>query len=274
MTAIISGIQSKYQYSFRLLQQLVITDFKLRYKGSALGYVWTVLKPLALFAIMYLVFVNFLRFGAGEKHFAVAMLLGIVLWNYFTEVTMNGMSAIVAKGDLMRKLSFPRYVLVIAGSFSAVISLGINLVVVGILIAINGVELTPRALLIIPVIMQLFLLSLAVAFLLGTLYVKLRDINYIWELFLQIGFYATPVFYSILMVVQYSPEIAKLMLLNPMAQIIQDARYALVDPSYLTTWQAFDGGPYAFIPLVFVALLLVVAVAVFRRASPHFAEEI
>lgn len=274
MTTIVSGIQHGYQYSLRLLKQLVITDFKLRYKGSFLGYIWTVLKPLALFAVMYVVFVNFLKFGQGEPHFAVAMLLGIVLWNYFVEVTMNGMSAIVSKGDLMRKLSFPRYVLVVAGSFSAVINLAINLVVVAILMVINGVVLTPYAFLIIPVILEIFVLALSVAFLLATLYVKLRDINYIWELLLQIGFYATPVFYPISMVVKYSEDIAKLVLLTPMAQIIEDARFALVDQSYLTTWQMFDGGPYAFIPLAIVAGLLIVSVVIFRRASPHFAEDI
>ena len=129
-------IRQRYTYAMRLLRQLVITDFKLRYKGSALGYVWTILKPLLLFAIMYVVFINFLKFGAKEPHFAVQLLLGLVLWNYFVEVTVNGMSAIVSRGDLMRKLYFPRYVVVLSGSFSAIINLAINLCVVLVLILI------------------------------------------------------------------------------------------------------------------------------------------
>src|SRR4051812_41217082 len=118
---------AKYRYSTILLRQLVITDFKLRYKGSVLGYVWTLLRPLALFAILYTVFVYFLKIGSSTPHYAVYLLIGVVLWNYFIEVTNNGLSAIVGKGDLMRKLAFPRYVVVLAGSLSALINLSINL---------------------------------------------------------------------------------------------------------------------------------------------------
>ncbi len=274
MMTFLETIKQRYRYSMILLQQLVITDFKIRYKGSVLGYVWTLLKPLALFSIMYVIFIHFLKFGAGEPHFAVAMLLGIVLWNYFSEVTLNGMTAIVSKGDLMRKLFFPRYVIVVAGSFSALINLSINLLVIGILIVINGVDLGYRSLLIIPVIIELFVFSLAVAFLLSALYVKLRDINYIWELLLQVGFYATPIFYPVSMLMKYSEDAARMALLNPMAQIVQDARYALISPTTKTTWQMFDGSPVAFIPLCIVAVLAVVSVMYFKKSSPRFAEEV
>jgi len=267
-------LTQRYRYSVILLRELVRTDFKLRYKGSALGYVSTVLKPLALFAVMYVVFIHFLKFGAAEPHFAVALLLGIVMWNYFIEVTMNGMSAIVGKGDLMRKLSFPRYVIVVAGSVSGLINLLINLLVVGLLIVLNGVELAPRALLLIPILLELFVFSLSISFLLAALYVKLRDVNYIWELLLQVGFYATPIFYPVSIIAKYSVVAAKIALLNPMAQMIQDARYAVISPSTTTTWSAFDGGAYAYIPLAIVATLSVLAIMYFKRNSPKFAEEV
>lgn len=258
----------------RLLKQLVITDFKLRYKGSFLGYVWTVLKPLALFAVMYVVFINFLKFGADEPHFPVQLLLGIVLWNYFVEVTTGGMQAIVGKGDLMRKLSFPRYVIVVAGSFSAIINLAINLCVVLVLVFINGVVLTPQALWVIPIIIELFLFALAVALLLSALYVKLRDLNYIWELVLQIGLYATPIIYPASLLLKHSDALAKLAFLNPMAQMIQDARHFVVSPSVTTTFNLFDGGAYALIPYAIVGTLVVIAVWYFKKASPYFAEEV
>lgn len=267
-------IVQKYRYPTILLRELVRTDFKIRYKGSVLGYVWTVLKPLMLFLVMYVVFVHFLRFGANEPHFAVSLLLGIVMWNYFVEVTVNGTSAIVGKGDLMRKLSFPRYVLVVAGSVSAAINLGINLIIVGILVVLNGVVLTPRVLLVVPIAAELFIFSLSIAFFLAALYVKLRDVNYIWELLLQVGFYATPVFYPIALVAKYSVVAAKIMLLNPMAQMIQAARWAVVSPETTTTWKAFDGGAYAYIPYIIVVVLLVLAVVYFKRTSPNFAEEV
>ena len=113
-----------------LLRELVITDFKLRYQGSVLGYLWSLLKPLMLFAIMYVVFVHFLRFGKNIEHFAVAMLLGIVMWTFFTEATGQGMQAIVSRGDLIRKINFPKYIIVVSGTISALINLTLNLVVV------------------------------------------------------------------------------------------------------------------------------------------------
>lgn len=264
----------RYRYPAILLRELVRTDFKLRYKGSALGYLWTVLKPLALFAVMYVIFIHFLRFGDEEPHFAVSLLLGIVLWNYFIEVTMNGMSAIVSKGDLMRKLAFPRYIIVVAGSFSAFINLVINLVIVGVLIVINGVDINPRALLMIPILIELFTFALSLAFILAALYVKLRDVNYIWELLLQVGFYATPIIYPIALVLDYSLLATKIALLNPIAQIIQDARYVLVSSQNITTWSIFDHGPYAYIPVTVVLCMISLALVYFRRQSPKFAENV
>src|SRR5688572_27881664 len=87
-----------------LLKELVITDFKLGYQGSALGYLWSLLKPLLLFAILYVVFVKFLRFGSDTEHFPVYLLFGIVLWGFFTEATVQGIHSIVGRGDLIRKI--------------------------------------------------------------------------------------------------------------------------------------------------------------------------
>ena len=274
MNNLSASIRQRYTYPLIILKQLVITDFKLRYKESFLGYIWTLLKPLALFAVMYVVFVHFLKFGADVPHFAVYLLLGTVLWNFFAETTTTGMSAIVGKGDLMRKLFFPRYIVVVAASMSALINLAINLVVVTIFIVLNGVELSPRALLIIPVIVELYVLALSMAFFLGALCVKLRDVSYIWELALQAGFYATPIFYPLSMVIKASPLAAKLILLNPMAQIIQDARWAVISPSTQTVWSHIDHWYVQAIPLVIVISLLLLSVIYFKRQSPGFAENI
>lgn len=267
-------LRNKYRYSAILLAQLVSTDFKLRYKGSVLGYFWSLLRPLALFAVLYVVFIHFLRFGTDVPHFAVSLLFGVILWNYFVEVTSNGLSSIVSRGDLMRKLSFPRYVIVVAGSFSALINLAINLVVVGIFVLINGVELSWTAFLIIPLVIQLFILGLAVAFLLSALYVKFRDISYIWELLLQVGFYATPIIYPISMVVDLNPLAAKLMLLNPVAQIIQDARAAVVWNGTPTIETLFVNPFIHLVPISLTIILALLAGLYFRKKSPGFAEEI
>lgn len=239
-----------------------------------LGYIWTLLRPLALFAVMYVVFVHFLRFGADVPHFTVYLLLGIVLWNYFAEVTTNGMGAIVGKGDLMRKLAFPRYVVVVAGSISALINLGINLLVVGLFIMLNGVGFSRDAVFIVPIVFELSLFAVAIAFLLGALYVKLRDINYIWELLLQVGFYATPIFYPMSLVQAKSEIVAKLMLLNPVAQIIQDARWALITRETTTVWNSFEAAQIKLIPAIIVFIFLALSVYYFKKRSPYFAEEI
>ncbi len=270
----LNKIVQRYKYSYILLKQLVITDFKLRYKGSALGYVWTLLRPLALFAVLYVVFIHFLRIGSSIPHYAVYLLLGIVLWNYFVEVTSNGLSAIVGKGDLFRKLAFPRYVVVVAGSFSALINLAINLVVISLFMVINGVPFTLNILWMIPLIIELFIFALAIAFILSALYVRFRDVNYIWELVLQAGFYATPILYPLAAVVTVSLTAAKIMMLNPVAQIIQDARYFVISTDTITISDIYNT-PYVYIiPISIVAIFAIIGVWYFKKASPGFAEEI
>ena len=267
-------ITNKYRYSRILLKQLVITDFKIRYKGSALGYMWTLLRPLALFSVLYVVFVNFLRFGEGVPHFAVYLLLGIVLWNYFVEVTMNGLTSIVNKAGLMRKIAFPRYALVLAGSFSALINVTINLLVVFIFALVNGVDFTWSALLIFPLLAELFIFALALAFLLSVLYIRFRDVNYIWEVVLQAGFYATPIIYPIATVATIAPVAAKVIMLSPVAQIIQDARWALISPEVETIATTYGSLlPYIFC-LGLVAAVSVLSIFYFKKRSPYFAEEV
>src|SRR3989344_1241638 len=124
-----------------LLAELVRTDFKLRYQGSVLGYAWSLLRPLLMFLILYLVFVKFLKIGGDVPHFPVYLLLGIVIWNFFNEMTMQSLGSIVGSGDLIRKLNIPRWVIVLSSSISALINLILNLLVVIIFLLINNVDL-------------------------------------------------------------------------------------------------------------------------------------
>ena len=165
-----------------LLAELVRTEFKLRYQDSALGFLWSLLKPLLMFAILYFVFGKLLRIGSNIEHYAVYLLLGIVLWNFFVEATSQGLSAIVARGDLIRKINFPKYIIVISGTISALINLGINMVVIGVFMVINGVELLPTAPLVLLPIIVLYILSLAIAFFLAAANVKYRDVGHIWDI--------------------------------------------------------------------------------------------
>lgn len=266
------SILQRYRYSVILLRELVITDFKLRYQGSFLGYLWSLLRPLALFVILYLVFVRFLKFGADIPNFPIYLLLGIVLWNYFAEVTGGGVGAIVGKGDLLRKLNFPKYVIVLAGSFSALINLAINFVVVLVFMLMKGADPQMSGILLVPlVIFELFVFSLALAFLLGAIFVKLRDVNYIWEVIMQGAFYATPIIYPLTAI----PEnVGKVLLLSPVAQIIQDLRYLLITPQSPTIGTVYHNEWMRLIPLSIVLVFTVIALYYFRKRSRYFAEEI
>lgn len=256
-----------------LLRELVVTDFKLRYQGSVLGYLWSILKPLFLFAILYLVFEKFLRLGRDIENFPVYLLLGIVLWTFFAEATNLGLQSIIARGDLIRKINFPKYIIVISGTISSLINLAFNLFVVFIFILFSSVELSWHALLIIPLILELYIFSLALAFFLAAVNVKLRDVGYLWEIFMQAAFYATPVLYPLQMVYTQWPEAAKILLLNPVAQVMQDARYVLVTTDTLTIWGLINSWK-AFIPFGIIAATAILAVYYFKKNSKYFAEEI
>jgi ABC-2 type transport system permease protein len=265
------NILQRYRYSFVLLRQLVKTDFKLRYQGSILGYLWSLLRPLALFLILYVVFVRFLRFGSDIPHFPIYLLIGIVLWNFFIEVTTGSVAAIVGKGDLLRKLNFPKYVLILAGSFSALINLALNSVVILIFMVINHVEFRAIGLLFPIFIAELFIFALAIGFFLSAAYVRYRDVNYIWEVITQGAFYATPIIYPLSLV---PVEAAKILMLNPVAQIIQDIRFVLVTNQTQTIDDFYGGHWIRIVPVIMALLLVVIAATYFRRRSKYFAEEV
>lgn len=269
----IRAFAQKYRYSLILLRQLVITDFKLRYQGSLLGYLWSLLRPLAFFGILYIVFVKFLKTGGGIPHFPVYLLLGVVIWNYFAEVTTLSVGSIVGRGDIIRKINFPKYVIVLAGSFSALINLTINVLVVLLFMAFTGADVSPYALLFVPLlILELFVFSLAIAFFLSAVYVRLRDVGYIWELFMQAAFYVTPILYALSLITDYTTQ--GIIMLNPMAQIIQDLRYLLITPLTPTVGSVFGDGWVRLVPLGISLVIALGATYYFKKRSHFFAEDV
>jgi ABC-2 type transport system permease protein len=264
----------KYRYSLILLKELVITEFKLRYQGSALGYLWTLLRPLFLFVILYIVFVYFLRIGSDQPYWPVQLLLGIVLWNFFAEVTNNGVTSIVNRGDVIRKINFPKYVIVLSSSISALINLGINLMVIVVFMAIAGVPLH-WGILVAPIfIVELFILALGLAFLLSAIYVRLRDINYIWEIIMQGLFYASVVIYPIALILSKGQIYAQIVLLNPIAQAIQDTRHYLINSSAPTLYSISDKLYLYLIPIGLVIIFIIGGSVYFRKRSVSFAENV
>lgn len=270
----LNNFKVKYNYSFVLLKRLVISDFKLRYQGSALGYLWSLLRPLAMFGVLYIVFVNFLKFGDGIPNFPIYLLLGIVMWNFFVELTSGAVSSIASKGDLIRKINFPKYVIVLASSVSALINFSFNMTVVFIFMIIFGSDPIPLAIIFIPIlIVELYLFGLGIAFFLSATFVKYKDISYIWDVIVQAGFYATPILYPLSRV----PEAAqKLLMLNPVAQILQDARYLLVTqtpPSRIT--DVYPNNPFVWlVPFTIVIVTFAFGSLYFKSNSKYFAEEV
>lgn len=256
-----------------LLTELTKTDFKLRYQGSVLGYLWALLRPLLMFAILYIVFAKLLQFGNDIPHYPVYLLTGTVLWSFFTECSQQGIQAMVGRGDLIRKISFPKYIVTVSTTLTAVINLLINLVVIVIFALINGVAPSFSWLLVLPLIFELYLLALGISFLLGSINVKYRDIGSIWDVLIQALFYAVPIIYPIAMVAETSTWAAKVILLNPIAQVIQDVRWSLITPATVTT-SGFVGVWAELVAMGIVLVIFVVGALVFRKRSRFFAEEI
>jgi ABC-2 type transport system permease protein len=256
-----------------LLRELVVTDFKLRYQGSVLGYAWSLLKPLFLFAIMYVVFGMLVKLGSIE-HYSVYLLLGIVLWTFFSEVTNQGMNSIIGRGDLLRKINFPKYIIVLSTSISALINLGLNLIIVVVLMIINGVSFSINAPMLILIIAEIYIFALGLAFFLAAFNVKYRDIGHIWEIVMQAAFYATPIIYPLSIVIERSQIAAQLLLISPIAQAIQDARYFLVTDQTETVTTVFGSGLFTLVPLGIVITVFVIGSLYFKSTSRRFAENI
>jgi len=225
-----------------------------------------------IFVILYIVFVKFLKLGSDIPHYPVYLLLGIVLWNFFVETTMQSLGSIVGRGDLIRKIKIPRWMIVLSSSISALINLGLNMIVIAIFMIINHVPLTFGILVLPFVILEIYILSAGLALYLSAAFVKYRDISYIWEVVIQAGFYLTPIIYALSRVTNVTLQ--KLILLNPMAQSVQDARYYLVTNKTITITQVFDGGWYRLIPYLLVLIVFTFGLLYFKKESKYFAENI
>lgn len=254
-----------------LIRELVISDFKLRYQNSVLGYLWSLLKPLMMFGVLYIVFTKIIRVGGDIPYYPQYLLLGLVLWTFFTEATQAGMGSIAARGDMIRKVSIPKYTIVISSTLSAFVNFLLNMLVVLAFMVIGGVDFHAGILWAPVYILELVIFSLGISFLLSALFVKFRDFGHIWDVILQILFYATPIIYTLNIV---PARLIKLVSINPLAQIFQDIRQVMITPETLTTQEVFNTQLGRAIPFTIIIVITVVGVWYFRRASKNFAEEL
>ncbi|MCI6575031.1 MAG: ABC transporter permease [Arcanobacterium sp.] len=271
----VNRLSKRYHYALVVFRELVKTDFQLRYQGSFLGMLWSAIKPLMLFAVMYVVFVKFLKFTDGTPTFPISLLCGTCLWSFFAEATSMSMRSIVDRGDLLRKIHFPNYIIVASTTMGSMISLGINLVIVVLFGFFAHAHYTWRVLLVPLSIMQLYALTVGLALLLASLYVYFRDVAHIWEVLVQALFYATPIIYPISMVAN-NPTFAwaaKFLMLSPITQPIMDIRHNLLSPEYVpTVWTIVDNPWLCILPYITAVLVLWLGIYVFRKYSAKFAE--
>jgi ABC-2 type transport system permease protein len=265
--------RSVFQRNVNLVRELSITSFKLKYTGSALGYVWSLVKPLMLFGIMYVVFSVLLKAGANTPDFPVQLLIAIVAWTFFTEATTTAMNAIAGNGSLIRKAYFPRWILVLASTTSALLTFVINTVlVVVITLALGHLDLTWRSLLAPLYFLELIVLVLGLSMLLSSLFVFFRDLGHIWEILSLVLFYGSAIVIPFSLIHDKLPKLSVVAGMNPIAQIVTDLRYALVDPSLHT--MAYYVGGLVVIPILLTVVIFILGFVVFNRLTPKFAESL
>ncbi len=255
-----------------LIRELVTSDFKLRYQGSVLGYLWSLLRPLMMFGVLYIVFTKVVRLGNDVPYYPAYLLFGLVIWQFFVEATVGGMNAITGRGDMVRKVSIPKYIIVVSTTLSAFVSFCLNLVVVVIFMLAGHVPFRESLIFAPLLIGELVVFCLAISFLLSALYVKFRDLGHIWDVALQILFYATPLIYVFSIV----PErYAKILSINPLTQIIQDLRSVVITPQTLTTKQVYNSQLLGRVwPVVFTLAICFLGAWYFKKSSKNFAEEL
>lgn len=266
---------ARLAYYGRVVKVLVATEFKLQYEDSSLGYLWSLLKPLALFSVLYVVFGRLLRMGAVFEHFPLYLLIGLVLWIFFANSTTIAMSSIVAQSSLLRRLAFPRLIIPISATLNAGITFAFSLAAIVVLIAWNAIEPKPDWLALIPLLVELYALTLAVSLFLATMYVRYRDIGQIWEVGSQLLFYLTPIIYPLELLPGWAQTIV---FLNPFTQIMQDARgiilYEDAGTEIVTSDAVYGDGVGRLFPLLVIAVLLLLSLVVFKRDERRFAEQV
>jgi len=210
-------------YTWRLFTTLTWTNFKMRYYGSILGYIWSLLKPLALFGVLYLVFTFVMR--QNSPHYKLFLLLGIILWEFFSQATSAGMMGFIGNYQMIRKVYLPRVVLVAAAVSASFIGLFFNLLVFTVFALIDGISWHWRMLWFLPLLLALYLLCMGIGLILSIVVVKVRDMISLWEVAIQLGFWMTPIMYPMSKV----PEKLRFYyFLNPMSGIMDYSRHFLI----------------------------------------------
>ncbi len=274
-----SALSGDLRRFWSLTFTLARTEFKLRFFGSVLGYLWTLVRPLLLFSVLWVFFTQIGHVNdstaPGAKFYGVQLLGSIVLFTFFAEATTGAVRSMVDRENLLRKIHFPRLVIPASIVLLALFNLGLNLIVVMIFALASGVEPMLSWLELPLIVGGLVLLAGGMAMLLSAMFVYFRDVQPIWEVLLQILFYASPVIISIDTVKEkLSPTLFHLYMLNPLAVIFQQFRHAMVTHDTISAGQALGSWAALLEPLAIVLGIFIVGFAVFDRSAAKIAENL
>jgi ABC-2 type transport system permease protein len=265
-----SAVGDDLRRFFNLTFTLATTDFKLRYFGSALGYLWSLVRPLLFFGVLYVMFTKILHAGRGIPHYEVYLLTSIMLWTFFAEATNNSVQCLLAREGLLRKIRFPRLAIPLAVSLTALFTLSTNFIAVLAFALASGIAPHVAWLELIPLVLLLAAFAIGCGMLLAALFVRFRDIQPIWEVIAQVLFYGSPIIY---VAAQYKGFVRYAMC-NPLATILTQMRHAFVDPSAHDAAAYIGGTVRLLIPLGIIVLAFAVGLWFFNREAPRIAERL
>lgn len=268
-----SAVGGGWRRFFDLLWLMSVTEFKRTYFGTVLGYVWSLARPLMLFAVLLFVFTQAFKLGTTLPNYPVLLLLGIVLYTLFQEATQNAVASVVSQEAVVRKTQFPRLVIPLSAVLTSTFNLGLNLTVVLAFLLAWGIDPTATWLLFPLAVLALLVFTCATSMMLSVLYVRFRDVAIIWAVLAQVLFYATPVLYPIELL--GNETIQNLLMINPLAVIFEQVRiWMLAEPAAPTAAEA-AGGVLNLLPaLVIYVGVCVFGVWIFNREAPRVAENL
>lgn len=266
-----SALGGGWRRSWELLSLIAVTDFKNAYFGTALGYVWSIARPLMLFGVLLAVFTQVFRIGSGVPNYPVLLLFNIVLFGFFSEATTTATTSIVAQEAVVRKTQFPRLLIPLAVVLTTAFNLTLNLFVVFVFIFAWGITPTWTWLLFPLVLTLLFVITTAVSMLVASLYPRFRDTAIIWSVAATVLFYATPVLYPLESVPQTLRDIFQI---NPLAPLFELARSWIIDPTAPGPIAAAGGFVHLLPAIAIYVATCVLAVWTFNREAPRIAEQL
>jgi ABC-2 type transport system permease protein len=273
------ALTNDWRRFWHLTYNIARNEFKLRFFGSVLGYIWQLVRPLMLFGVLYVFFTKVAQVNSGnvrgQEHYGAQLLGSIVLFTFFGEATSGAVRSVVDRETLVRKIQFPRMVIPLSVVLLALFNLALNLIVVLGFALLEGVQPTLSWLELPLLVGMLTVLCTGIAMLLSALFVSLRDIQPIWEVVSQILFYCSPVIISVETVREkVSAGVLHLYMLNPLAVVFQQFRHAMITHDTLTAGQALGGWAGLAAPLAIVAGVFALGFWVFNRSAPLVAENL